>query len=981
MRFSLQRFRCWLFFAVLAIPTYVSAAELRLRPPAVPLVTHDPYFSIWSPADRLTDTETIHWTGKPHPIGSTLRVDGRLLRIMGSQPKDAEALPQTDVSVLPTRTVYRFANSQVRLTLTFATPALPDDLDVLARPVTYVAWEMCSADNRPHSVQIDFRIGSQLAVDNAGQAIVWDRPAIPGLIVQRVGAKTQRVLARKGDDLRIDWGYVYLAAPADQNPAEIGDGAVRFNVGRVGPEPIQRHILLAYNDLYSINYFGARLPPYWRRNGAEAADMLRAAERDYAAILRRCSEFDERLLAALKQVGGERYALLCALAYRQTWAGNKIAADAAGMPLVFPKECFSNGCISTVDVLFPQAPFFLVFSPSLTKGMLVPILDYASSPRWPYDYSPHDLGTYPHATGQVYGMDGEDGGRMPVEESGNMLIILAALARIEGNADLARKYWPTLTHWADYLVANGLDPENQLCSADMFGHLPHCANLAMKALIGIGGYAQLCDRLGKPEEARKYTEIARRFAARWQEMARDNGRTRLAYQLPGTWGMKHNLIWDRVLGTNLFPVSVGDAEIAWYLKVQKPYGLPVDNRTDTSLIDWAMWSIAPARQQKDFEALVAPIFRYAHETPSRVPLSDWFVTTTGKQQGFQARPVVGGIFVRMLADEAIWRQWAGKAGEISGPWAAAPISAIRDAAIDPSKPPSGLRRLFDAPMRDPSICRAPDGFYYLTGTSPPFWDFNNENGIRVWKSKDLRTWEPLGTVWRYGASPWHAKYLKAKKPLWAPEIHYCKGTFWLTYSIPGWDGTGKTSGSGLLKSTSGKAEGPYRDVQPGERLGDEIDASLFEDDDGKVYFLWHSGKIARMKPDLSGFAEPYHWLKTTSSDPDPQHHSGLCAGIFGEKSFDHVGYEGMFLLKAAGRYYLCCSENFNGRYSCAVASATSIYGPYGPRYEAIPQGGHNTFFQGNKGQWWSTYFGPPWPERPAILPIAIDAQGRLRPAE
>ena len=192
------------------------------------------------------------------------------------------------------------------------------------------------------------------------------------------------------------------------------------------------------------------------------------------------------------------------------------------------------------------------------------------------------------------------------------------------------------------------------------------------------------------------------------------------------------------------------------------------------------------------------------------------------------------------------------------------------------------------------------------------------------------------------------------------------------------DGTGKTSGSGLLKSTSGKPEGPYQDMQPGERLGDEIDASLFEDDDGAVYFLWHSGKIARLKADMSGLAEPYHWLRTTTTDANPKHHSGLCAGIFGAKSFDHVGYEGAFLFKSGGRYYLCCSEIFDGRYSCAVATATNIYGPYGERYEAIRHGGHNTFFKDGRGRLWATFFGPPWPERPAILPITVDPQGRQK---
>ena len=751
----------------------------------------------------------------------------------------------------------------------------------------------------------------------------------------------------------------------------------------------------------------------------------------------------------------------------------------------------------------------------------------------------HDLGTYPHANGQVYGMGGKDGDRMPVEESGNMLIMLAALARQEGNANFVTNYWPMLTTWADYLVKEGLDPQNQLCSADMFGHLPRAANLALKAIIGIGGYAQLCEMTGHARDAKKHLAIARDYAARWQDLAKDDGRTRLAYHLPGTWGMKHNLIWDRVLGLNLFPDSIGDAEIAWYLKVQKKYGLPVDNRTDTSLIDWALWSIAPARSEADFQALLDPIWRYANETPSRVPLSDWFVTTDAKQKGFQARPVVGGIFIKMLADGPTWAKWAKQGVNASGPWAPIPIGGVAKevvptaqaapvswhytlaqpagdwfkpgfndstwkegpagfgtrgtpgavirtewntkqiwlrreftlpdralknprllliydedpeiylngvlaakltgwttsydeadiapaalAALKPGKnvlavrasqtyggqaidvgmvedgeakattqlvkPVAGkrntsalpgLRKLMDTPLRDTSICRGPDGTWYMTGTVEPFYAYNK--GIKVWKSKDWTTWEPLGFVWEYGKSPWHEKYFKIKQPLWAPEIHFLKGTFWLTYSLPGWDGTGKTSGCGLLKSTTGKAEGPYEDVQPGERFGDEIDASLFQDDNGAVYFLWHSGKIARMKPDMSGLAEPYHWLRIATMDPNPQHHSGLCAGIFGANSFDHLGYEGMFLFKRQGTYYFCCSEQCEGRYSCFIATSTNIYGPYGERYEAIPHGGHNMFFQDDKEQWWSSYFGSdgtgPWAERAGVLPVEFTPEGRVRP--
>ena len=682
----------------------------RLRPPAVPLVAHDPYFSIWSAADRLADVDTTHWTGKPHRLTSLVRIDGRPFRLMGKDPADVPALPQKSVTVLPTRTVCAFEGAGVRLWLTFLTPALPDDLDVLSRPVTYLTWECQADDGREHNVEIYLDVNAELAVNEPRQAVVWEKATIGSgtLDLVKIGSRQQPTLAKKGDDLRIDWGHLYLALPTPEagtltiaEPARaratfLGNGVIDPTVVEnharpaaeapvavlvfhlnVGTEPVSRWAMLAYDDGLSIRYFRTDLQPYWARNGWQAADLLLAAARDHGSLEQRCARFDAALMADLVTVGGPKYAALCALAHRQTLAGNKIVADASGRPLMFPKENFSNGCIATVDVLFPQSPFFLVFSPALTKAMLVPILDYAASPRWTHPYAPHDLGTYPHATGQVYG-GGEktDLDQMPVEESGNMLIMLAALARAEGNAEFSRPYWPQLTRWADYCVAEGLDPANQLCSADMFGHLPRCANLALKAIIGIGGYAQLCEMLDKPVEAKKYRAIAVDYAAKWLVLARDDGRTRLAYHLPGTWGMKHNLIWDRVLGLGLFPDAVGDAEISWYRKVQKPFGLPVDSRTDTSLIDWALWSIAPARSGADFQALLDPLFRYANETPTRVPLSDWFVTTDGKQKGFQARPVVGGLFIRMLADRPTWNRWVKRGTNVRGPWAPIPIGPL-----------------------------------------------------------------------------------------------------------------------------------------------------------------------------------------------------------------------------------------------------------------------------------------------------------------
>jgi hypothetical protein len=547
-------------------------------------------------------------------------------------------------------------------------------------------WEAKAADGKTHDVAAYFDASAALAVNVPDQAVVWNREKVDGLVALRCGSKEQAVLAKRGDDLRIDWGYLYVAAPEEAKPkaavaagasaraAFVADGglpaddgrmprpakdeapalAVALPLGAVGAQPVARHALIAYDDLLSIVYFKKRLKPYWRRNGAEAADILKAAAKDFAAIAKRCAAFDEELMADLAKAGGEAYARIAALAYRQCFAGNKVAADAAGMPLVFPKENFSNGCIATVDVIYPMAPQFLFFSPPLAKGMIVDILDYAASPRWRFPFAPHDLGTYPMANGQVYGA-GENGeeNQMPVEESGNMLALVAAVARMDGNADFAAKYWPQLTKWAEYLKGKGLDPENQLCTDDFAGHLAHNVNLSAKAIVGLAAFAQLCKMRGQADEAAAYRKTAEAFAAKWAEMADDGDHYRLAFDKSGTWSQKYNLVWDRVLGLGLFPPAVAAKEMAYYRKAQKKYGLPLDNRKGYTKLDWILWTSTLTGAREDFEALVDPVYEFLCESPSRVPMTDWYETGNGRQVGFQARPVVGGVFIKMLDDAAL----------------------------------------------------------------------------------------------------------------------------------------------------------------------------------------------------------------------------------------------------------------------------------------------------------------------------------------
>jgi hypothetical protein len=241
-----------------------------------------------------------------------------------------------------------------------------------------------------------------------------------------------------------------------------------------------------------------------------------------------------------------------------------------------------------------------------------------------------------------------------------MLILLAALAKMEGNAGFAGKYWPVVHNWAEYLKAKGFDPENQLCTDDFAGHLAHNVNLSAKAIVALGAYAQLCQLRGDEKTAQTYSNLAGELAARWVKEADDGDHYRLAFDRPSTWSQKYNLVWDRILGLGLFPDDMLKKEMVFYQKAQKKYGLPLDNRKLYTKIDWTLWTACLTGDRADFDALVAPVYDFLNTTPDRAPMTDWFETHNARRVGFTARPVVGGLLLRALYDSATWSKYAGR---------------------------------------------------------------------------------------------------------------------------------------------------------------------------------------------------------------------------------------------------------------------------------------------------------------------------------
>lgn len=681
---------------VMLVTSFAAAADFR--PPAVPLIANDPYFSVWSMADRLTDDVTKHWTGTPQSLCGLVRIDGKPFRIIGPEPENVPAMEQRDLEVFPTRTIYRFEAAGVGINLTFMTPTLPSDVDVMARPVTYVTWTVNSTDAKEHSVSLYFDASAELAVDSPAQQVVATRYQFGGRTALRVGSEQQPILQKAGDYIRIDWGYLYaipspgsgadevitnrrearerfsqkgeLDGPDPDSPGPAGDWdgpalSFRFDLGKVGSALITRYVVLAYDEIFSMQYLNRWLRPYWKRNGASVADLLEQSLKDYDELATRCRKFDEELVADLARVEGDDYARMASLAYRESFAAQVLAADYDGTLLSFPKENSSCGCVSTVDVIYPAAPILLLFNTALLKGSMTPVMEYAKTYHWPFRWAPHDLGIYPHANGHDYPANVDLNsveGHMPVEESANMILMALAIATADGNADYAAGYWRLFSMWAEYLKDKGLDPEKQIVTDDFTGPLAHNANLSVKAILALAAYAKLSEMLGKQQEAVAYRNTAEGYARKWEVIAKDEkDHSRLAFDQPGTWSQKYNLVWDKVLKLNVFSKDVAQNELTFYKTRQNLYGLPLDSRAKYTKLDWLLWTATLANNRNEFDSLFAPAYKFLNETPDRVPLTDFYDTDTGKHRYFQARSVIGGVFMPMLTDSALWKKWADKA--------------------------------------------------------------------------------------------------------------------------------------------------------------------------------------------------------------------------------------------------------------------------------------------------------------------------------
>jgi hypothetical protein len=686
------------------------------RPPAAPLFVRNPYLNVWAGADSTSGAWPTLWNGAVKGMVGIARVDGTPHLLIGNLSPSgltqlSTATPLVSSSMTPTNTEYVFSAGGASITLDFLSPVEISDLQHQSAPIGYLTATAASTDGASHAISLYFDISGEWANGDDAQEVNWTRESVAHdggtLTVQSITSQFPTPVSEENDAGTItdyaDWGTAYVAADApgltvamgsdvnlrtmavtsgtldnstNNSPPDAGmpraiedDWPVlgfAFDLGTVSAAaataPLKLEVGFARTP--AVSYQASQLQPLWATYWSKWESMAADIYDDYPNALSRAQALDQRIVKDALAANGEHYAALCTLALRQAFAGTELVASPSGDPWLYLKEISSDGNVSTVDVVYPASPVFLYTNPIFLKYLLDPLLTYAESGLWPEQFSMHDLGSnYPVGNGHNNG----GGENMPVEESANMLLMMAAYAQRANPTDgaaFATAHYTIAKQWTGFLtaldsnnLATGLDPQgaNVYTTDDFCESQPDIANLSLKAVLGVGAMGVLAQIAGNTADATSYTSQAKALMAQWVTLATDPNapHTMFAYNQSGTWGLKYNAFYDKELGMNLIPASVVSDDATFYATQALAFGIPLDSRFTTSgsscapngsKTDWQLWMASAIDDPGVVTTLIDGVYGFATTSSARVPFSDYYDTKAGQQLAFQARPVQGGMF-------------------------------------------------------------------------------------------------------------------------------------------------------------------------------------------------------------------------------------------------------------------------------------------------------------------------------------------------
>ncbi|KAI1794379.1 DUF1793-domain-containing protein [Ganoderma leucocontextum] len=733
----------FLSYAVTALGAVTWSVD-PFNPAAVPLAVRSPYLSAWLPqgaGTALSDAWPTFWTGSVLGWAGLAKVDGQAYVWMGTPgiPNvNVTKATQKTLQFTSTQSVFVMTAGPVDLTITFLSPVEPSDFVNQSLPLSYYSVSAASNDGKSHTVQVYADISAEwVSGDNSLIAnwatttggvltheVTLANPSAYTEISDRIQQgsafhstlNTAGATYQTGEDVVVRAQFAAngtLANTQDTAFRAISDrwpvfafahdlGAVTsatvpvvYSIGHVR-DPVVQYVILNGGVQARSSYFWTRF--------STIGDAISTFLNDYANALARGKAFDAQVNTDASKISAD-YASVVALSIRQAFGATEITVSKntdgsfdTSNTLMFMKEISSDGNVNTVDVIYPTWPLFVYTNATLGKQLLLPLFAYQATGQYPNQFSVHDMGAhYPNATGHNDGKDEH----MPVEESGNMLIMTLSYTQQTGDMSLIKTYFSLLDQWTQFLIADSLIPENQLSTDDFAGSLANQTNLAIKGIIGIQAMAEIAQLNGDEARASNYSSIAASYVQQWQKLAAsaDGSHLTLSYGDSNSWGLAYNLYADKLLGTNLFPSSVYDMQTAWYASKDNAFGVPLDTRHTFTKSDWQLWTAGTMTSTTVRDQFVQAVRNYASDGKNSQPLGDLYQTTDGTQvaSSFHARPVVGGhLALLALAKAPTGTTITGSTGSTSPTSASGANSTVNTNKLNPANSGLSHRRSADA---------------------------------------------------------------------------------------------------------------------------------------------------------------------------------------------------------------------------------------------------------------------------------------------
>ncbi|KAJ7924394.1 hypothetical protein B0H13DRAFT_1192380 [Mycena leptocephala] len=674
----------------LAAPSWTATP---FNPPSIPLAVRSPYLNAWLQQGQgvaLNDAWPTFWAGQVNAWVGLVKVDGTSYSFLGTPAVTGSTYTkatQKSFSFTSTQSIFVLSAGPVDVTVTFLSP-VETDLVKMSIPLSYMQVSVASTDGATHSVQVYSDISGEWVSGSTGWDVQWATTSTDILSheislvspakfeeindMAQYGSMFYSILNAKGAQSQIGHDQIVrgqflnngvLSTVKDNNFRAISDSwpvfALAKDLGKVGGtaatvlfsighirEPAVKYVLAGNVKQERSLYFWSKF--------STTAQVISFFLKDYANALTTANALDKRVETDAAKISPD-YAGIVALSIRQSLSANELTisknAHGGGWNtsdvLYFMKEISSDGNTNTIDVIFPASPIFLYLNPQLGHYLLEPLYRYQASGLYPNKWSVHDMGAhYPKADGHNDGSDEA----MPVEESGNMLIMALSFARATGDLSQISRYRALLDQWTQYLIEDSLIPAFQLSTDDFAGQLTNQTNLAIKGIIGIRCMAEIEKLLGNNAKYANYSSIAADYVTKWQSLAASSTGPHLTldYGDSGSWGLAYNLFSDVHLGLKLFPQSIYDEQTAWYKTVANKYGVPLDTRHTYTKTDWQIWTSAIVTDTSLRDLFISSIKGYISNGLNNNAFPDWYDTVTGVAEGFRARPVTGGHLALLL---------------------------------------------------------------------------------------------------------------------------------------------------------------------------------------------------------------------------------------------------------------------------------------------------------------------------------------------